>query len=319
MRLSVAMCTYNGAKYVEKQLQSILCQDLPIDEIVVCDDCSKDDTIGIVERVALDHPEVKWNIQVNSPNLGVVRNFEKAINLCTGDIVFLSDQDDIWHSNKTSIIADYFEANQDVTAVFTDANLVGKDGQLVTDYSMLDSVFLLPNIKLWEDGFQFELLNVWNVATGATMAFRKSFRSQFLPFIIAPEGLLHDNQIARVACRSNSLGIIKQRLIDYRQHGGNTVGVGSDNWVYTNERPPSLLPMIAIPHPVGECFQEWDDERVLFYEKRYHNSLSLSGILRIISSTFMYKRLYGNYWMTFYTSDILFAVKHYAKSVYKTI
>lgn len=91
MSLSVAMCTYNGAKYVEKQLLSILQQDLKVNEIVVCDDGSIDETLMVVHRIANSHPEVVWKIHKNPSNLGVIGNFEKAIRLCSGDIIFLSD------------------------------------------------------------------------------------------------------------------------------------------------------------------------------------------------------------------------------------
>jgi glycosyltransferase involved in cell wall biosynthesis len=95
MKLSVAMCTYNGAQYIEKQLLSILNQELPINEIVICDDGSNDDTLEKVENIAANYQDVAWKILQNAPQLGVTKNFEKAITLCTGDIIFLSDQDDI--------------------------------------------------------------------------------------------------------------------------------------------------------------------------------------------------------------------------------
>ena len=112
MNISIAICTYNGVRFVEEQILSILKQDLPVSEIVVCDDGSKDDTMTIVKNISYQYPEIKWNIQQNSSNIGVVKNFEKAIRLCTGDIIFLSDQDDIWYHNKTKVMVDYFVSHE---------------------------------------------------------------------------------------------------------------------------------------------------------------------------------------------------------------
>lgn len=307
MTFSVAVCTYNGAKYVEEQLISILNQELPVSEIVICDDGSKDDTLTIVQRIADNHPEVNWVVNQNSPNLGVTRNFEKAIRLCTGDIVFLADQDDVWHKNKTRIINNYFEANSDKNVVFTDANLIGGNGELLTMHSLFDSVLLLPYFYLWEDGLQFEILNVWYVATGATMAFRKSFVNQFLPFVEKKE-FLHDYQIAVKACLNNSLGIIKERLIDYRQHSNNVIGVKRDSWVYSGEKTPSLLAKVVEPHNINCFFRKWENNRTTFYIKRYRNYHTVMGKVRLFLSLFSYLKFYKRSWLTFFASDLLYGV-----------
>ena len=104
MNISIAICTYNGARFVEEQILSILKQDLPVSEIVVCDDGSKDDTMTIVKNISYQYPEIKWNIQQNSSNIGVVKNFEKAIRLCTGDIIFLSDQELILQKKELKVL-----------------------------------------------------------------------------------------------------------------------------------------------------------------------------------------------------------------------
>src|SRR5262249_24400476 len=99
MRISVAMCTYNGAEFLRAQLQSIITQSRPPDEIVICDDRSTDDTQNLLERFASELP-VPIKLHINDQNLGSVKNFERAINLCTGDVIALSDQDDVWRNDK---------------------------------------------------------------------------------------------------------------------------------------------------------------------------------------------------------------------------
>src|SRR4051812_35139545 len=105
MKLSVALCTFNGDKFLVEQLESILSQDLPVDEIIVCDDRSSDETLYLIDTFIRKYPGV-IKLHQNESTLTSIRNFEKAIGLCTGDIVFLSDQDDVWLPEKTKITVD---------------------------------------------------------------------------------------------------------------------------------------------------------------------------------------------------------------------
>jgi len=92
--ISVALCTYNGELYLREQLESILKQTFPPDEIIICDDGSTDTTIKILEEFRRKS-FIPVKVYYNKENLGVSKNFEKAISLCSGDIIFLSDQDDV--------------------------------------------------------------------------------------------------------------------------------------------------------------------------------------------------------------------------------
>ena len=118
-KISVAICTYNGAKYVKQQLDSIINQTLRVNEIVVGDDGSSDDTIGIIEEIRNEYTEIEWNIIINKPGLGCCANFDDTIKRCTGDIIFLSDQDDIWDSKKVESIVKWFELNPQKDVVFS--------------------------------------------------------------------------------------------------------------------------------------------------------------------------------------------------------
>ena len=100
--ISIAMATYNGEKYLREQLDSILSQTITDWELIVCDDCSKDTTVGILKSYQRKDGRVK--IFVNEKNLGFKKNFEKAIGLCSGDYIALADQDDIWHDNHLEVL-----------------------------------------------------------------------------------------------------------------------------------------------------------------------------------------------------------------------
>lgn len=102
MMNSVAMCTYNGEKYIKEQLESIIHQTLPPDEIIICDDGSNDHTISAIKET-MRVWRGSWMLVQNEKNLGYKKNFQKAISLCQGDIIYLSDQDDVWDLHKWSL------------------------------------------------------------------------------------------------------------------------------------------------------------------------------------------------------------------------
>ena len=123
MKISVAMCTYNGARFVGEQLESIAAQTRPPDELVVCDDCSEDTTSQIVRDFATATP-FPVQLVVNESIHGSTRNFEKAISLCSGDVIALSDQDDVWRNHKLATIERCFSEDARIGLVFSDAEVV---------------------------------------------------------------------------------------------------------------------------------------------------------------------------------------------------
>jgi len=219
-RLSVALCTYNGARYLEEQLNSIAGQTCRPDELVVCDDHSADSTAEIIRAFQLKAP-FPVHFTVNEENLGSTKNFDKAINLCRGDIIALSDQDDVWQPEKLKLIMAKFLDRPEVGAVFTDAEVVNE--------------YLRPmGYRLWESkgfspaeqkkvfrGRAFEVLLKHNVVTGATMAFRSDFRKFFSP---VPASWVHDGWIALIIAAYADLVIVHEPLIKYRQHLNQQLG-----------------------------------------------------------------------------------------------
>ena len=110
MKTSVALCTYNGQSFLSEQLNSILNQTHPVDEIIICDDCSTDQTIEIIKYFKDKFPNLIQLFE-NENSLGTIKNFEKAISLTKGDLIFLSDQDDIWFSSKVNEMVTFFDKN----------------------------------------------------------------------------------------------------------------------------------------------------------------------------------------------------------------
>jgi glycosyltransferase involved in cell wall biosynthesis len=219
-KVSVAMCTYNGEKYLNEQLESIASQTLLPYELVVCDDCSSDGTVGILERFSLNSP-FKVHIYGNDKNLGSTKNFEKCVGLCTGDIIALCDQDDVWLPQKLEKIIGVFENLPSAGGVFTDALVVDEDLKPL-GYNMWESTnFTNKEKKDILKGKPINTLLKHNVATGATMVFRSLYRDKFFPI---PVNWYHDAWIAFVIALYCDIRFIEEPLIKYRQHRAQQVG-----------------------------------------------------------------------------------------------
>lgn len=128
-KISVAMTTYNGDKYLSEQLESISKQTLLPDELVICDDASTDATREVIIKYTLNAPFVV-RVYVNEKNIGFTKNFEKAISLASGDLIFLCDQDDIWFPNKIKCIAELFQRERNLQIAVNDCEFYSEDGLL---------------------------------------------------------------------------------------------------------------------------------------------------------------------------------------------
>ncbi|WP_298014024.1 glycosyltransferase family 2 protein [uncultured Megasphaera sp.] len=212
--ISVALCTYNGEKYIGEQLQSIITQTVTPDEIIVCDDCSQDNTVSIV-RAALNNYKGHWQVVCNQNNLGYRKNFEKAIGLCHGDLIFLSDQDDVWNMNKIEVMEAAFE-DPEVILAFHDAELV-------------DEKLRRLAVSFWEtmhfdsDLFQqgdFRHIFAHNAMQGAASCFRKQLYQQAIPF---SEWGVHDEWLLLIGLCTGKVIPVKKTLLQYRQ-AQNAIG-----------------------------------------------------------------------------------------------
>ncbi len=226
MKLSVAMATYNGGAYLLEQLASIIAQTRLPDELVVCDDRSTDNTVEIAESIARTAP-FPVKLSVNGRNLGSTQNFARAIELCMGDIIALADQDDVWHPDKLLRTEAAFIAAPDVGCVFGDAELVDESLRSLGRRLYQGLGLSRRERRLLEGGEIFELLLRGNIVFGATMAFRSRFKPLVLPIPAFPDeiDLMHDGWIALLIAAVAEMALIREPLIDYRQHPGQETGV----------------------------------------------------------------------------------------------
>jgi glycosyltransferase involved in cell wall biosynthesis len=222
-RVSVAMCTYEGERYLQEQLQSIVGQTRPPDELIVCDDGSTDGTLAILDRFR-SQTSLPVRVHVNEERIGPTKNFERAITLCEGDIIFLSDQDDVWRPEKLEVLAAAFARSPGIGAVFSNADVV--DERLEPrGYSVWNAVGFTPALqrKFVRDG-ALDVLLKRNVVGGMTMGFRSRFRDLIVPL---PADWFHDVWIPLLIAAVSTLTMFPRRLVKYRQHLRQKVGLAT--------------------------------------------------------------------------------------------
>ncbi len=221
------MCTYNGARYLREQLESVASQTRQPDELVVCDDLSSDNTREIITEFSSTVP-FPLRLYCNSKTLGSTKNFEKAIGLCEGDLVALSDQDDVWRKDKLRISEEVFLTNPEIGFVFSDGDLVDEQLKPLGSSLWQSIKFGLPEQQLIQRGKAFDLLLQRVVVTGATMVFRSKFNRFILPIPVSfsQEDLvfLHDGWIALLLSAVSRGAFIDEPLFKYRQHVDQQIG-----------------------------------------------------------------------------------------------
>jgi len=215
------MCTYNGADFLPAQLESILAQSRKPDQIVVCDDGSTDETRALLQKFEKASPDVIL-LRFNKKNLGSIKNFEQAIGLCNGDVIALSDQDDVWRPDKLQLIEDRFK-KQSTGLVFSDAELVEENLTPLNRRMWNEVGFDEHKKKLLRSGRALEVLVTGWTVTGATMAFRAGFKNICLP---VPDGIamIHDGWIALTIAAVADVVALDEPLIQYRQHARQQIG-----------------------------------------------------------------------------------------------
>lgn len=204
MRVSIAMTTFNGERYLKEQLDSFLYQTQLPDELVICDDCSTDKTIEILEKFSSIAPfDVK--IHINEKNLGFNRNFEKVIDLCKGDLIFISDHDDLWFENKIATMSNFILSKEGVFMAMNDCEMA--DSELRgTGISKIDQV---QNYQGSIEGF----------IPGCCSVFLRKYKELIFPF---PHNFSYDSWISFIGINTDTRVILKEILQLYRRYQDNT-------------------------------------------------------------------------------------------------
>jgi len=208
MKISIVLCSFNGEKYIKKQLDSIIYQTYQNFELLVFDDGSTDKTIDIVQSYQKQYQNIK--LYQNKKQLGVIKNFEHAITMANGDLIALSDQDDIWDKDKLKVQTSYFLNYSSPLLVYSDMKVIDKNDNLI-----------------YNSFFKFKGYNIHNFNTiisrggimGNTIMFNKELKNLIIPFY--DDIPMHDYYIGVVAIIYGKTIKLDKKLIKYRLHNSN--------------------------------------------------------------------------------------------------
>lgn len=216
--ISVVIAAYNGEEYIVKQLESIKNQTVKADEVIICDDCSKDCTVSIVEDFIKQNKLNGWYVHKNEKNLGYSLNFFNGLSLAKGDYVFLSDQDDLWYENKVEQMTGYLNDNPNCLSVSSRYNVIDEKDNVIDN----PGIMFVDELN---DGTLKKVTLESQIGTsnirGCAMCIRKELISK-IEFMELDDLLGHDWLINVLACLNGENVIINKILFGYRYHGSNT-------------------------------------------------------------------------------------------------
>ena len=214
MKTSVVMTTYNGERYVVEQMESLRTQSRKIDEVLIFDDCSSDNTVDVVRSYISTHGLSNWSVIVNEHNKGWRLNFLEGVMEATGDVIFYCDQDDIWEDEKVRLISECFENDANVMVCGHDVTLFNEDGQ---------DAFSVLNRAGGGTLEQFDLIGMLKQScAGHRLAMRRSFRDEIVPTIIKTDGMLFDGGLAAAAAVQRQFYVLHTPLVRHRIHNSYT-------------------------------------------------------------------------------------------------
>ena len=233
LEVSVALCTYNGARFLREQVRSICLQTRPPVEIVLSDDASRDGSVEVVRAAVAEcaaerpGPPIALRVFENPVALRVVKNFEQAISACTSELIALSDQDDVWMPDRLALMVAHFEQDANLMLLHTDARLVDSERRDLNQ-TLFHALEITPlELAQVHGGKAFDALLRRNLVTGATTVFRRSLLADALPL---PVEWVHDEWLAIVASTTARVDLLEQPLIEYRQHESNQIGARRDTF-----------------------------------------------------------------------------------------
>lgn len=221
IKIGVAITTYNGAKFIEDQLDSILTQTVIPDEVIISDDGSTDDTVAIVKKYIECHGfNETWKLHINEKNKGYAKNFLDTALMIKGEIVFFCDQDDIWTEDRLEKMTSIMEQNQDINLLCTN----------------LEPFYYEDDTRKWSKKDLADMTNDGSVEyrsmdsryfhlkrSGCTMCLRRTFLNEVMPYWIP--GWAHDDFVWKMAAVSDSCAVYQYTSLKRRMHSSNATVV----------------------------------------------------------------------------------------------
>lgn len=217
--ISVVIATYNGEKYIEAQLRSVFMQSKTVDEVLIFDDGSTDGTVETVNRFIAENGCNGWRLIQNKENKGYCKNFLEGAKTAKGDIIFLADQDDVWHFEKVAEMTAVLESDMEIKALCCSCDLINGNDEPISDPGNIGMLFSRNDGSV--EMFSPEKFIGRSFIRGCSVG----FKGEILKFIepIELKGLLsHDWLITFTAALKGKCAVLNKVLMSYRCHGENT-------------------------------------------------------------------------------------------------
>jgi len=217
MKISVAMATYNGEKYIVEQLDSIRIQTMPVDEVIIHDDCSTDNTVSVMEQyIEKYNLQDKWKVIQNKKNLGYASNFMAAVKDTAGEFIFFCDQDDIWCPNRVEKMVETMEKNSKIMMLGSefepfvcDENAPKISAKVLKSFVGDDSL----------EHFYMKPSNVFIGSEGCTMCIRRELINKTIEFWV--DGWAHDEYVWKMALCMDGCYVLHTKTLYRRMHANN--------------------------------------------------------------------------------------------------
>lgn len=225
MKATVVMTTYNGTKYLQAMLDSLRNQSRKIDEVLIFDDCSTDETVQLIQNYIKEYQLQNWKIVLNEINLGWERNFTRAIESANGTVVFPCDQDDIWHLDKIEKMVAAFESNDNILLLISGYHAFSENGgKLVVQQPVSTETADMVSQVVFDEHY-YQILR-----PRCTMAFRKEIVPIFIK--LWKPGTPHDALMWVIASLQHRLYLYNDTFIEYRRHDSNASKYISHGYKY---------------------------------------------------------------------------------------
>jgi glycosyltransferase involved in cell wall biosynthesis len=265
--VSVVVATYNGAEFIRQQLDSIIGQTYPNIEVLVVDDCSTDGTWDILQEYAAKHSN--FIVIRNEKNIGYVKNFEKGMLLAKGEFICPSDQDDVWHPEKTALL---IKEREDHAIIYCNSELIDSSGK-----SMGKKLSEIKRLVDFDDPLNYV---IGGSAPGHAMLVTREVIRNAAPL---PEMIPHDYWIAFVGTFYTPLKFLDIPLVYYRQHNSNVFGAVKND---ENTRKKK---------PTAEQKKAYARERMQLMYEKCPDHLPQKAIFRKLNETYQHPSLQNNF------------------------
>lgn len=284
MKFSIAMTSYNGEKYIREQIGSILSQTISDFELIICDDRSKDATFSIISDYASHDSRIK--VYQNQINLGFKKNFEKAISLCYGEYIALSDQDDIWTEDHLEILYRGIGDN----SLICGNNLLTDDNGNSTGISFFESNCFSKKQYPTDTDVLRKIMFSGSCFQGASMLMKKEFSDIVLPI---PEAVkYHDTWLTTLACLNDSFAWTDEIVTHYRQHSSQV----TKNASVTNDFSTMRIALLENASKLVRIPQDLLNE-ISYYHSNQHSPLFRLKTIPIWKTNYKYIYPKGNHYI----------------------